>query len=73
METLKTRQIRPGDIPLDGVVLDVEWDGGNLTIRHRHVNYVQGPEDAIQIFGRVSADLLGQIIQAVVSEKVSRA
>lgn len=58
--------IRPGHITLDGVVLEVETlDDQNISIRHRSVTYIQEPGSTVQVFGRVSADVVKHILDTM--------
>ena len=62
------QEVTPGHLTVDGVVLSVEVVQGDVLIRHRHVTYVQRPDDLIVTFGRVSAEVLGAIHDSIAAE-----
>lgn len=61
----RAADIKPGHITLDGVVLDVEAQDEQVLIRHRNVTYAQAWDSNVQVFGKVPADVVDIIKQAI--------
>lgn len=64
---LTIAELRPGDITVDGVVLEVSGpreSDGLFEIYHRSVTYVQEGSDGTHRFGRVRPDVLEAIRKA---------
>ncbi len=59
--------VKPGHITVDGIVLSVGWEGGQRTISHRHVLYLQDADSIVQVFGKVP-QIIVDAIKAAMAE-----
>jgi hypothetical protein len=57
--------VKPGDITVDGIVLDTQTEDGQTRIEHRHAIYLQSAESVVQIFGRVPAGVVEAVKNAM--------
>ena len=58
LEYVLAKEVQPGMITLDGVVMEVRDSGNSICIEHQSIVYIEKSDNKVMIFGELSGELL---------------